>query len=421
MFRIDHADGIPAAVAWRFIETDECSSRVSSCMDQLALLDPPFACDRAPRSRLTSKAWSVTRRVCRAIASALEWAMGAVSLAFGLAVLAALPIAQFLSLGYLLEASGRVARGGRIRDGWIGVRRAARVGGIVAGAFISLLPSRLVSSLATSAELIDPDGPTARAWRIGLVLAIALTVFHVIGACARGGRLRHFAWPPGTWLWMILRLRRRGLYAESRDATWTFVESLRLPHYFRLGFLGFMGSAAWLAVPVTLLAVGRKVPPLGLLGALTLGIVATWLPFFQVQFAAEGRFGALFAGKPVRERFRRAPWAFGLAFLLTVAAALPLYLLKIELVPREATWLPGLVFVLFLFPARLACGWAYARGGLREHRRHWAWRAIGRVAMVPVAAIYVAVVFLAQFTSWGGVLDFYEQHAFLLPVPFLGF
>lgn len=347
--------------------------------------------------------------------------MGAVSLAFGLAVLAALPIAQFLSLGYLLEASGRVARGGRIRDGWIGVRRAARVGGIVAGAFISLLPSRLVSSLATSAELIDPDGPTARAWRIGLVLAIALTVFHVIGACARGGRLRHFAWPPGTWLWMILRLRRRGLYAESRDATWTFVESLRLPHYFRLGFLGFMGSAAWLAVPVTLLAVGRKVPPLGLLGALTLGIVATWLPFFQVQFAAEGRFGALFAGKPVRERFRRAPWAFGLAFLLTVAAALPLYLLKIELVPREATWLPGLVFVLFLFPARLACGWAYARGGLREHRRHWAWRAIGRVAMVPVAAIYVAVVFLAQFTSWGGVLDFYEQHAFLLPVPFLGF
>jgi hypothetical protein len=379
-----------------------------------------IAYDAPPRPRW--RVWSGLKRLGRGIASLLEWLFGALSLVVGLSVLAAVPVVQLLSLGYLLEASGRVARSGRLRDGWIGVRRAGRVGGMVAGAWLSLLPSYLVSSLATSAELIDPDGPQARMWRAIVLVVVFLTLIHVAGSCARGGRLRHFAWPPGTLIWLIKNLRRRGLYHESRDATWAFVEKLRLPHYFRLGFLGFMGSSAWLALPVTLLALGgRRNPVLGLIGALGLAIVATSLPFLQVQLALEGRFGALFGLKAARERFRRAPWAFALAFLLTVVAAIPLYLLKIELVPREATWLPSLLFVGFLFPARLACGWAYARGGRREERRHWFWRGVGRLGMLPVAIVYVLIVFLAQYTSWGGVWSLYEQHAFLLPVPFLGF
>jgi hypothetical protein len=158
-----------------------------------------------------------------------------------------------------------------------------------------------------------------------------------------------------------------------------------------------------------------------LLGALLLGIVATALPFLQVRFAIEGRFRAIFETKAVRERFRRAPWAFSLAFVMTVVAAVPLYLLKIELIPREVAWLPGLLFVGFLFPARIACGWAYGRGGLRESRRHWLWRGVGRLAMVPIAVLYVVIVFFAQYTSWGGAWSLYEQHAFLLPVPFLGY
>jgi hypothetical protein len=384
-------------------------------------LQPLEWIDKEAPPRPPSRVWSGLKWIVRAIASVLEWLFGAASLVIGLSVLAALPIAQFLSLGYLLEASGRVARSGRLRDGWIGVRRAGRVGGIVAGAWLSLIPSFVTSSLATSAELIDPDGPLARTWRAVVMVVVFLTLVHVAGSCARGGRLRHFAWPPGTLFWLAKRLRRGGLYVESRDATWEFVEKLRLPHYFRLGFLGFMGTSAWLALPVTVLALGRGNPPVGLIGALGLGIVAMSLPFLQVQFALEGRFAALFGVKGVRERFRRAPWAFALAFLLTVASAIPLYFLKIELVPREATWLPSLLFVGFLFPARLACGLAYARGGLREKRRHWFWRGVGRLGMLPVAAAYVLIVFLAQYTSWGGVWSLYEQHAFLLPVPFLGF
>jgi hypothetical protein len=339
----------------------------------------------------------------------------------GLSALSAVPIAQFLSLGYLLEASGRVAKSGRFRDAWIGVRRASRVGKIVAGCWLWLLPARFVSSLATSAELIDPDGSVARRCRLGLLIVVLLTLFHLIASCARGGRIRHFLWPPGSLIWLVRRLRRGGLYAESRDSTWDFVMALRLPHYFRLGLLGFLGSMVWLAVPVALLAMAQRLPAIGLIGAVTLGVVATSLPFLQVRFAIEGRFGALFESKAVRERFRRAPWAFALAFLFTVVAAIPLYLLKIEMVPREVAGVASVLFVTFLIPSRVLCGWAYARGGLREAWRHWIWRAVGRLGMLPIAAAYVLIVFFAQYTSWGGIWSLYEQHAFLLPAPFLGY
>ncbi|HKB02845.1 MAG TPA: hypothetical protein VKD90_11540, partial [Gemmataceae bacterium] len=62
----------------------------------------------------------------RGIGLVIEWLFGFVSLIGGLAVLAAIPVLQFLSLGYLLEAGGRVARSGRFRDGFIGIRTAAR-------------------------------------------------------------------------------------------------------------------------------------------------------------------------------------------------------------------------------------------------------------------------------------------------------
>ncbi|HEX8199006.1 MAG TPA: hypothetical protein VF590_00860 [Isosphaeraceae bacterium] len=361
----------------------------------------------------------LVRRIGRGIASACEWLFGAVTLVVGLAVLAAVPVAQLLSFGYLLEAGGRVARTGRLRDGWIGVRRAARVGGLVLGCWLMLLPVRLVASLATSAQLIDPGGPIARRWAAGLNVLTALMVLHIATACARGGRLRHFLWPFTNPVWLVPRLRRGGLYASSRDAVWDYVVALRLPYYLRLGLLGFVGTMAWLAVPVTLLALGQRTPLAGVLGALLLGFVVPSLPFLQVRFAAEGRFAALFEHRAVRDRFRRAPWAFACAFVVTLTAAVPLYLLKIEMIPRETVWLPSLVFVAFLFPARLLAGWAYARSGRRERPRHWFFRGTGRLGMLPVAAFYVLIVFLSQFTAWWGAWSLYEQHAFLLPVPFL--
>ena len=359
------------------------------------------------------------RRAGRKLASAGEWAFGVVALVLGLAILAAVPIVQFLSLGYLLESCGRVARSGRLRDGLIGVRRAARVGGLILGAWLVMLPPRLVASLADSAELLDPGGPVARRWRVGLMGLTVLLALHLVAACARGGKLRHFLWPFGNPIWLARRLRRGGLYAECRDATWDFLVALRLPHYFRLGLIGFLGTLAWLAIPATLIALGRGAPLVGIPGALILGLLAPTLPFLQARYAAEGRARALFELRAVRDRFRRAPWAFAAGSFATLLAAVPLYLLKIEMIPREAAWMPGLLFVAFLFPARLLVGWAYARSDRRASPRHWAFRAIARLGLLPAAAFYVLIVFLAQYTSWGGFATLYEQHAFLLPVPFL--
>jgi hypothetical protein len=378
---------------------------------------PPVAtvaADEPPRPR----GW--VRRIAGAIGSASEWLFGALALYLGLALLAATPVAQFLSLGYLLEAEGRVARSGRIRDAFVGVRRAARAGSMILGTWLWLLPARLVASLASSAELIDPGGLIARRWRIGLIVVIVLTVLQIAIACARGGRLRDFLWPPGNLVWLVRRLRRGRLYAEARDAVWEFVTALRLPAYFRVGLLGFVGTLGWLLVPVTLMSVGRKSPVLYLLGGLLLAGVTMVLPFLQAHFAAEGRFRALFEYRAVRQRFRRAPWAFAATLLITAVLAVPLYLLKIEILPRETIWLPSLFFLAFIYPARVLTGWAYARAARRETPRHWIFRGMGKLVMVPTAAFYALVVFLSQYAAWNGVGSLYEQHAFLLPIPFMG-
>ncbi len=362
---------------------------------------------------------SLLGRTWHAVGSLVEFLFGVTTLIGGLAVLATLPVLQFLSLGYFLEAGGRIARTGRIGGGFIGIRRAARVGSIVLATWLLLLPLRVVSSQATAAQLIDPGGPVARGWRTAVLILTVLLGLHIIIACSRGGKLRYFFWPFDNPLWLLRRLRRGGYYTEARDAVWTFVMALRLPYYFWLGLRGFAGTMAWLVLPVSLIALGRKVPLLGFVGALLLAMVLLHLPFLQIRFAAENRFRALFEVRAVRQGFKRAPWAFAFALLITFTFAVPLYLLKIEMIPREAAWLPSLVFVAFIFPTRLVAGWACARSNRREQPRHWFFRWTARLNMVPIVLLYVIIVFFTQYTAWEGIYSLYQQHAFLLPVPFL--
>jgi hypothetical protein len=375
-----------------------------------------------PGGPVRGVAWLIGAGV-RCIGSVLEWLFGAATLLLGLAVLAALPLLQFLSLGYLLEAGGRVARTGRLREGFIGVRPAARLGGMVLGSWLLLVPVRFVAGLAHSAQIIDPGGRVAHGWRTFLLILIGLTALHVAAACARGGRLRYFFWPFNIF-WMLRRWAQGGYWAEARDAVWDGVVELQLPYYFWLGFRGFVGALAWLVLPISLLAVGRLASPaavlVGFLGALALGIVLLYLPFLQMRLAATNRLAAVFEWRVVRADFRRAPWAFAFAFVLTLLFALPLYLLKIEMVPREAAWLPSVVFIAFIFPARMLTGWALARAAQRQSPRHWFFRWTGRLPLLPAVAFYVLIVFFTQYTSWNGLWSLYEQHAFLLPVPFFG-
>lgn len=381
---------------------------------------PPVAVLNEPRDAVVLKRPGLGRRIIRGLGLAAEWLFGAVALILGLAILAAIPVLQFLSLGYLLEAAGRVGRTGRITAGLVGFRKAARVGSILIGTWLWLLPIQLVASMWRSARLVDPGGVAQSQWGWGLAILSVLIGIHLIGAYARGGRFRHFLFPIINPFRVIRRLRRGHLYRGARDAVWEFVVALRLKYYFWLGLRGFAGAVLWLALPVTLLVLAPKVPPLGFLGGALLILALFYLPFLQTHFAAERRFSAMFEVRTVRRLFVRAPIAFWFALAATLILAVPLYLLKIEMIPREAAWLPSLAFVLFIYPGRLLCGWAYARGRRREKPRFWLFRYMSRLAMLPPVLVYVIILFFTQYTAWYGVWSLYEQHAFLVPVPFLG-
>jgi hypothetical protein len=401
------------------------------------------------------------------LCNGLEWLFGLASLIGFLAVLAAVPILNFISLGYLLEASGRVAKSGRLREGFIDIAKFARIGSLVAGTWLWLLVPRLISSLATDAWLIDPGSATARVWRVVQIVVTFVVIGHILLAWYSGGRLRHFFWPflapfqltakflfsgiigpilrpiitavspalgedlyverpLSAWFppaILVAGIRRGHMYAEARDAVWDFVVSLRLPHYFRLGLRGFVGALLWLLIPSLMLLAGTSgrgpiTILIGYLGALAMAFVLLYLPFLQTHFASKNRFAALFDWREVRAQFRRAPVAYWLALTITFLFALPLYLLKVEPPPRELWWTLTIFFVLFIYPARLLTGWAVGRATHHIQPRFFLFRWLSRMAAIPVILFYILILFFTQYTSFLGPASLLEQHAFLLPVPF---
>ncbi len=414
------------------------------------------------------------------ICSGIEWLFGFASVIAGLALLASIPIVQFLSLGYLLEVSGRITRTGKFSAGFIGIRPAARLGSILLGTWLMLWPIRLVSSYWQSAYLIDPNSGVTAAWRIGLLLFTAVMVGHILLAWSCGGKIRHFFWPLLAPLffamWMLRRivssnrlrpivgpvvgtfskrllkdlttvppltswfppaifvanLRRGGIYTTARDAVWEYAVNLRVLYFFWLGLRGFAGAITWLFIPVMLIIATTNLQLenqqasqglgglAGFIGSALLALVILYLPFMQAHFAAENRFVAMFELGTVRRMFRRAPIAFWFALLITLGFSLPLYLLKIETVPRETVWLASLVFVVFILPARMITGWALARAKKRKEPRFFLFRWVARLGTLPLVAFYAFIAFFTQFLSWYGSYSLFEQHAFLTPVPFLG-
>jgi hypothetical protein len=181
---------------------------------ELAEVEEVLWAEPLPRAIPVRYSWPL--RVIGWFASVVDWLFGLVVLFVGLAVLAAVPVGQFLALGYLLEASGRVARGGQIRDGFIGVRTAARFGGAVVAGFLLWLPLYAVSIGAEAARIIDPHGTTVRRWEGALALLAVVYALHATAALLHGGRLRHFANPLNI-PWLAIRVIRGGAFADARD------------------------------------------------------------------------------------------------------------------------------------------------------------------------------------------------------------
>jgi len=366
---------------------------------------------------------SLPFRIVHGIYSAAGWCFGLVSLIGALAVISVIPIVNLLSLGYLLRVSGTIARTGRLRDGFIGVRRAGQLGGIVLGIWLVLWPARLLATLRDSAVIVNPD--RVGGWSVGLWIVTALTCLHILWALLRGGKLRHFFWPAP--IRFVQWLSESKKFTTARDAVWDTTVGLRLPELFWFGTRGFAGTVLWLLIPVGLMILASKIAHnagilVSLVGAVLLMGVLLFLPFQQVWFARENRFRAFFEILPVGRLAGRAPFKFWFALTLTLVLAVPLFLLKIELTPAEITWLPALFFVVFGLPSRLITGWAMGRAEQREASSNfllrWFCRLTALGLAVPFIFSYVVILFFTQYISWNGTLSLLEQHAFLVPSPF---
>ena len=366
----------------------------------------------------TSRRPGIFLRLFRFFVTVVWWLFGLSCLLLGLAVVAAIPVIQLLTFGYLLELMGRVARTGRLRDAFTAVPIAARVGATLAMAWLFLQPAKFLAGLHRDALLIDTASSTTKNLGRWATILFVIAFVQIVLAIARGGKLRYFFRPLQNLRWLITSLRDGAIASNIWSTTSNFVKQLQLGRIFSLGFRGFLGTGLWLVIPSGLLVLGRTNPFLGYVGGFLLAVVVLYVPFLQAHFAAENRLSAFLEYRKMRDYFSRAPIAFLITLLLTLTLALPLYLLKIEIVMRDILWLLVLVFIVTILPAKLLAGWTYHRAAHKSAHAHWSIRMSCRLLLPVISITYVIVVFFSQYTVWSGALGMFEHHAFLLPVPF---
>jgi len=343
-----------------------------------------------------------------------------------LAMLSAIPIVQLITFGYLLNVAGNLANGHEFRTALPQLRQAGEIGMVAVVVMIAALPIQLLAHWESVATLIDPGSTQAAVIRFLAIGSSLLAIVYLMWAWARGGRMVHYLLPqPRRFMLEALRWQT---WRSLPDRLWEFTVSLELRRYFWLGLRGAVGTLVWL-IPAFIIIAAFRVGEtgwaglIGTIALIALGISLLYVPMLQAHFAAENRLMALFEVQTIRRNFRRAPWAWLLAMVIAlILTPIPLYLLKIEATPREVMWLPCLVFVAFILPARIATGLAIRRAR-RQSEPSGPWSTIScwvvRFLMPVVVGVYLTFVYVSQYTSWDGLATWFQQHAILIPVPFL--
>jgi hypothetical protein len=366
---------------------------------------------------------SPLRHPLRALGWLVSLGAGVVSLVIILSVLAAVPIVNLLVLGYMLEGEGRVVRSGRLRDGVPLAGALPRLGAIGFGTWAWLLVVQLVAGAAADAELVDPEGPAAAAWRRATTITAVGVGIHLLLAWFAGGSLAAFLRPLRNARLFVRALRSGTAWSGAADRLGAGLALVRPQHLFSLGLRGFLGAALWLVPPTLLFSAFRNTQrPAALLvtlaGGAFLGLVLVCVPFLQARFAAEGRLAAFRDIGFVGRLFRRAPIAVVTAVVVLHALSLPLYLAKVIVPPRDALWLITPLFVVTIFPARIAVGWATGFALRRERDRWRILRWLTAAVLMPAVVLLLALLFITPAIDALGRRVLFDHHAILLPTPF---
>lgn len=358
----------------------------------------------------------------KACAWALRAGFGIVSLVLILAVIAAIPVVNFLALGYLLEVEGRVARTGKLRDAFLLLDVAPRIGSIALGIWLWILPLRMLGAARRDAYFLDPGGNSDQFLEIFSPVAAAMVATHLCLALARGGSLSCFFRPIKNLRWLIKRWKSGDYMTHATAGMQDFFRRLQFRHHFWLGVRGFAGAFIWLVIPTALFASatpgGGARNIFAFIGGIGLMVVFSWLPFLQAGFAMSGRWGAMFDRRTVRHLFRRTPLAWFAATAVVYVLALPLYLPKVYLLPQDAMWVMTIIFIVTIYPARVFTGWVVHRAIHKETHPWFGFRWLSRWLTVPLLGLYVLLVFFTPAISEHGKGVLFEHHALLLPVPF---
>ncbi|MFN7363093.1 MAG: hypothetical protein ACK5S3_11480 [Pirellulaceae bacterium] len=340
-----------------------------------------------------------------------------------LSVVAAIPVVQFASLGYLLEIARRVANGQPASNCLPGRALARRILMGTAAVALSFLPVLWVQDYARSLALIAPQDAIVGRWENAARWVGVLWLVWVMWALLRGGRLRDFLWPAP--IRFVQEVWRPKIWREAESRWWDGLRLLNFPHLWWLGARAALGGLASLLFPALLMVIGMNAnnqPFLGLIGLVgSLWMLRTLmvLPFLQVALAESDHWRSLRDRRAIRQLASRAPWSFGLATTLTLLLAIPLYLLRIESPPRELMWMLCLFFIVLAIPSRLVAGWAMRRAHQRQTKAAWWLRWSAKLLPLASGLLYLGFLYLATLASWEGGLVLFLQHAFLLPVPML--
>lgn len=340
-----------------------------------------------------------------------------------LAVTTAVPIVQLAALGYILYAASRLSSGRPWREALPGRRIAGRMSTFIGWMVLLWLPVWFVTDLSYRAQLLVPGSPQATAWRLGSFASAAAWTIWVVWAALRGGRWWHFIWPAP--ILFVKQIWRPSLWSGAADRLWDLAVSLRFPQLWWLGARAAAGALVWLAIPVSLMVIGLRAQQLqvagllGFIGAMLLTWVMMVLPQAQIVFAERNQFRALFDVREVRKRFMHAPIAVALTLVILYALCMPLYLMRIEATPQELAWLPSLVYIVMMLPAKILMGGALGYAARRPKRRMWLlrWPVFG--LLIAGSLFYVGSLYIGQFIAWQGVYVMYLQHAVMVPTPLI--
>jgi hypothetical protein len=356
----------------------------------------------------------------------LQLMIGAVTLLVLLTVAAAIPLLNLIALGYLLEVEGRVAHRGRLSEALPLLPAVMRIGSVLVGIALCLIPLMLLADFTADAYYIAPQGTATRLWIATLIAVAMLAAVHITLALACGGKPACFLRPIRNIRWLREQLRAGDYGSPAHRALRSFFAALRPAHLFWLGVRGFFGSWVWLALPTALYgarwyADASWSRPIMLAGGACLLPVLAWVPFLQVRLAVENRWSAMFEVRDVRELFRHAPLAWAVATAGLYALSVPLFLYSVQFrmhapFPLEFWWDLALISIACTFPARVALGWVYHCATVRGPAWiGWIW--FSRLLIVGSLALYVWLLYHTPLTHESRPWQL-EHHALVLPIPF---